>query len=145
MEYYITERGKTQTGSEMANESSAVTAVFPSTVATAFPNPIGPRLAMISQCRESTSPGTTCFLNLAFLTPPKKTSFPFWSGSVRRRERLEDEDARHDMIFRKMAAELQLICGDTPDGIGILSGFARSDLVDHEERPAVRKDFLNFI
>ena len=45
--------------------NSAATATLPSTVAVAFPMPIGPFCLMISHSSRSLSPGTTFLLNLA--------------------------------------------------------------------------------
>ena len=61
----------TSSSQPIAKVSSAITAVFPFTVAVAFPTPTGPFCLMISSSSSSTSPGTTFCLNLALLIAPK--------------------------------------------------------------------------
>ena len=63
------------------NVSSAVSAVSPSTVATAFPIPRGPFCFMISHSMRRRSPGTTFLLNLALFIAPKYAVFPLFSSS----------------------------------------------------------------
>ena len=74
------------------------------------------------------------------------------SGILRHREernrsglshRLDDQNARHHRIRRKMPHELQLIGTDAPYGVRTLSGLAVRHLVNHKKRITMRKDLLN--
>ena len=132
-----------------ANVSVPRAASLPSTLASARPLPIGPRMRSRSHVSSSSSPGSTIRLKRTPSMPAKSASRPRFSSCAQHRDRarlrhrLDDQDAGHDRPPGKVACQIPLVRANGLPRDDALAGLELDHLVDQEERVAVREDLFD--